>query len=196
MEVGECPAIVGRVSLTGELGFEIYLSPKDLVPVYEKLKSAANDSECKLNDYGIYALLSLRMEKSYGIWSREFSPNYTPRMCGLDRFVAYDKPHFIGRDAALRDRDASLSQMLVTLEIDAGDSDAGGYEPIWLGDHLAGFVTSGGYGHAVKKSLALGYLQSEYFNDHREFEVTILGERRFAQVLDAPAYDPDGRKMR
>ncbi len=196
LEVGNLPATIARVSLTGELGFEVYLPPEALLAEYEKLKAAARTAEIGLRDYGIYALLSLRMEKSYGIWSREFSPNYTPRMCGLDRYIAYDKPDFVGRDAALRDRNEAPAQKLVTLEIAAADTDAGGYEPVWLGEHLAGFITSGGYGHTANKSLAMAYLQSEFLADSREFEVSILGQRRSAILLDAPAYDPDGTRMR
>ena len=195
-EVGGCPSTIARVSLTGELGYEIYLSPTDLVSVYKQLKSAAIDAGHKLHDYGIYALLSLRLEKSYGIWSREFSPDYTPKMCELDVFVDYDKSNFIGRDCVLRDRDTIPPQKLVSFEIDTLDTEVGGYEPIWTGNQLAGFTTSGGYGHTVEKSLAMGYLKSEYVDDSREFEISILGERRPALLLDIPTYDPDGKKMR
>ena len=195
MQVGGCNALVGRISLTGEPGYELYLRPEDLVPVYGKLKSAAQDMGDELRTYGIYALLSLRLEKSYGIWSREFSPDYTPVACGLDAFVDYDKPGFVGRNAALRDRDAGPAQKLVTLEIDTEKTEAGGFEPLWVGDKVAGYTTSGGYGHTTGKSLAMGYL----YNDHmeqKELEVSILGEHRRALVLDAPAYDPDGVKLR
>ena len=195
-ETGGCPCTLARVSFTGELGYEIYLSPTDMVSVYKQLKSAAADAGYKLHDYGIYALLSLRLEKSYGIWSREFSPDYSPKMCGLDAFVDYDKSNFIGRDCALRGRDIEPSQKLVSFEIDTPDTDVSGYEPIWTGNQLAGFTTSGGYGHTVAKSLAMGYLKSEFVDDNREFEISILGERRSALQLDCPTYDPDGKKMR
>ncbi len=195
-EIGGCPSTIARISFTGELGYEIYLSPVDIVSVYKQLKSIANDAGYKLRDYGIYALLSLRLEKSYGIWSREFSPDYTPKMCGLDMFVDYDKSDFIGRDAVLRDRDTKPDHKLVSFEIDAVDTDVGGYEPIWSGDLPAGFATSGGYGHTVEKSLAMGYLKSEFVGDSREFEISLLGERRPAVLLDISPYDPDGKKMR
>ena len=196
LEVGERPAIVVRMSLTGELGYEIYVSATDLAPLYEQLKSAARDIEYELCDYGIYALLSLRLEKSYGIWSREYSPDYTPRVCGLDKFVAYEKSCFIGHDAALQDRDTEVSQKLIALEIDTVDTDVGGFEPIWVGKHMAGFITSGGYGHSMKKSLAMGYLQSEFVEGNPKFEVSILGERRPATMHKVLAYDADGSRMR
>ena len=195
LHVADCDALVGRISLTGELGYEIYLQPQVLTGVYEKLLAAAKDRNLPLRQYGVYALLSLRMEKSYGIWSREFSPDYTPRMCGLDAFVDYDKVDFIGRAAVLRARDSAPAQTLVTFHIDTEQTEAGGFEPIWLGGKLAGFTTSGAYGHYVEKSLAMGYLQTEYL-DQQQFEVSILGERRRATRLTEPAYDPSGGKLR
>ena len=195
MQVGGCNALVGRISLTGEPGYEIYLRPEDLVPVYGKLKSAARDRGYELRTYGIYALLSLRLEKSYGIWSREFSPDYTPTACGLDAFVDYDKPGFVGCEVARRDRDTGPAQKLVTFEIDTEKTEAGGFEPLWAGDRVAGYTTSGAYGHTTGKSLAMGYLYADYAGQ-TALEVSVLGERRPAVVLDAPAYDPDGQKLR
>ena len=163
--------------------------------VYDRLKSAAQDLEHELRTYGIYALLSLRMEKSYGIWSREFSPDYTPSACGLDAFVDYDKPVFTGRDAALRDRDAPPPSRLATFEIDTEQTEVSGFEPIWAGDRVAGYTTSGAYGHTTGKSLAMGYLYADYAGQ-TGLEVSVLGERRPAAVLEAPAYDPGGQKLR
>ena len=195
IQVGGCNAMVGRISLTGEAGYEIYLRPEHLVPVYDKLKSAARELGRELRTYGVYALLSLRMEKSYGIWSREFSPDYTPAACALDAFVDYDKPVFTGRDAALRDRDTPPPSRLATFEIDTEQTEVSGFEPLWAGDRVAGYTTSGAYGHTTGKSLAMGYLYADYA-DQTELEVSVLGERRPAAVLDAPAYDPGGQKLR
>jgi dimethylglycine dehydrogenase len=196
IRIGNCKATVGRVSLTGEIGYEIYLQPQDHLTVYSQLMEAAKEKSLQLRPYGVYALLSLRMEKSYGIWSREFSPDYTPKMCGLDSFVDYDKADFIGREASLRGREISPTQKLVTFELDTEKTEVGGYEPVWFGEQLAGFTTSGGYGHTVTKSLAMGYIQAEFVNDNRDFEISILGERRQALMLDRPVYDPEGKKLR
>ena len=195
MQVGGYDALVGRISLTGELGYEIYLRPEHLVSVYDRFKSAAQELGCELRTCGVYALLSLRMEKSYGIWSREFSPDYTPSACGLDAFVDYDKPGFIGREAALRDRDTGPAQTLMTFEIDTEKTEAGGFEPIWASDKVAGFTTSGAYGHTTGKSLAMGYLYADYA-DQTELEISVLGERRRGLALDAPVYDPQGERLR
>jgi dimethylglycine dehydrogenase len=145
---------------------------------------------------GMYALNSLRLEKSFGIWSREFSRDYTPRMSGLDRFVDYAKASFVGREAALQDRETVPNKRLVTLEIDADCADATGYEPIYRGKSLIGFVTSGGYGHCVQKSLAMGYVDSDTPADTADVTVTLLGESRGARLVPESLVDPHGLRMR
>ena len=194
MDVGLAPAIVARLSLSGELTYEIYVPAHYLRSVYDGLMAAGRD--LGVHDIGIYALNSLRLEKGFGIWSREFSRDYTPRISGLDRFIAYDKPDFIGRDAALADRAQEPAHRLVCLEIDATTSDAWGYEPIWHRGVYAGFITSGGYGHTVRKSLAMGYLRSELIAAGDPLEVSLLGERHPARILTEPSYDPSGARMR
>ncbi|MDK1119042.1 MAG: aminomethyltransferase family protein, partial [Anaerolineae bacterium] len=196
MEIGLAPAIVVRVSFTGELGYEIYVPAMYLKTLYDQLKLAANDGNHKVQSFGVYGLLSLRLEKSYGIWSREFSPDYTPAMCGLDQFIAYEKADFMGRDAVLRDREKEPAQRLVTLELSTDEADAGGYEPIWSEDQMVGFTTSGGYGHTVNKSLAMGYIKTEEIDANRSYEITILGKRKSAQLLTTAPYDPEGSRLR
>jgi dimethylglycine dehydrogenase len=144
----------------------------------------------------MYALNSLRLEKGFGIWSREFSRDYTPRMSGLDRFIAYDKRNFIGRDSALEDRDTVPDKRLVTLTVDSPDADPAGYEPIWLDTQIVGFVTSGGYGHCAGMSLAMGYLASRVGHEEQRLSISILGERRACRVLAEPPVDPKGSRMR
>jgi len=140
---------------------------------------------------------SLRLEKSFGIWSREFTWAYTPGMSGLDRFVAFDKPAFIGRDAALRERDGGgPRQRLVTLVVDAEDADAAGFEPIWIGDRRVGFVTSGGYGHAVGKSIAMGYIDVATIDPSQTYEISILGKRRGGKLMAEAIHDPSGSRLR
>ncbi len=194
LDVGGVPATVARLSVTGEHGYEIYVPAAYQRTLYDRLH-AAGDGE-GLRDFGMYALNSLRLEKGFGIWSREFSPDFTPRMTGMDRFIAYDKGEFIGREAALADRDRAPEQRLVSLAIDTEDADAIGYEPIWLGDRRIGYTTSGAYGHAVEQSLAMGYVDHDITADQDGLEVHILGERRPATMLAGAAYDPKGERMR
>lgn len=193
MTVGYAPAIVARLSVTGELGYEIYVPTAYLPSLCELLQRMSVDLDA--NWVGSYALNALRLEKSFGIWSREYTRDYTPVMAGLSRFIAYDKPNFIGRTAALADRNNTPPHRLVSLTIDAKDADATGYEPIYASDDLVGYVTSGGYGHCVAKSLAMGYLASSVPDD-TALCVSILGERRPAAIVQQPLIDPSGDRMR
>jgi dimethylglycine dehydrogenase len=195
MDVGIAPCLVARLSFTGELGYEMYVPAAYARSLYDRLLDAGD--KLGIRPFGIRALLSLGMEKSFGIWSREFSPDYTPAMCGFDRFIDYGKADFIGRKAALADRETKPEHKLVTLEIDSNDADAWGYEPVWRKDEFSGFVTSGAYGHTVGKSLALAYLKTQFLESpDGEFSVHIVDQRRPATILPKAAYDPGGSRMR
>jgi dimethylglycine dehydrogenase len=194
LDIAFAPAIAARLSVTGELGYEIYVPALYLPSLLEAVFEAGSDIE--LRHVGLYALNSLRLEKSFGIWSREFSRDYTPRMAGLTRFIDYEREGFIGRSAALRDRERSPEHRLVTIAIEALDGDAIGYEPIELGERLVGYTTSGGYGHCTDISLAMGYLSSAVPDEATGLTVRIAGEVRGCRVLHRPIFDPDGRRMR
>jgi dimethylglycine dehydrogenase len=194
MDIARVPAVVARLSVTGELGYEIHVPLKFVVGLAEELYAAAEGLDAR--DIGVYALNSLRLEKSYGIWSREYTRDYTPRASGLWRYVDYDKHRFIGRDAALRDRDTVPAKRLVTFAIDTKGADAWGFEPVWFEGRPVGYTTSGGYGHSVNNSLAMGYLRSDLIDSQTALEISIVGEKRPAHVLDEPAYDPAGARLR
>jgi dimethylglycine dehydrogenase len=194
IDLASIPAIVARLSVSGELGYEIHVPKQQLPKLLDKVLEFSQEFDAR--HIGLYALNSLRLEKGFGIWSREFSRDYTPRMSGLDRFIAYDKKDFIGRDAALHERGAVAPKRLITLNIDSPNEDASGYEPIWVGSRLVGFVTSGGYGHCAGMSLAMGYLESDIPDEQPDLSVTILGERRDCRVLTQAAIDPSGARMR
>ena len=195
MEVGLVPALVCRLSYTGDLGYEIYVEPAHQVALHQALAEAGEGHGMK--PFGMRAMMSLRLEKSYGAWMREYRPEYTPAETGLDRFVDFAKNHFIGRDAAMRERDALPGRRLCTFEVDARDADVWADEPIFAGDEVVGFVTSGGYAHFSGKSIALGFVPVERMEDAgAEFTVEILGERRAATLLREPILDPRGERMR
>lgn len=194
MDVASVPAMVARLSVTGELGYEIYVPAMYLASLYDRLHEAG--ARFGLRNVGTYALNSLRLEKSYGYWSREFSRDYTPMMSGLARFVDYDKNSFIGREAALLERDRQPPMRLATLEVDAVDAEASFYEPISHGNRVAGFITSGGFGHCAGRSLAMGYINESVIASGQPLEVSIVGDRRSCRILAAPAIDPDGTRMR
>lgn len=193
-DVSIAPAWVARLSVTGELGYEIYVPTLHLCGVLDALVQAASGLDARF--VGLYALNSLRLEKGFGIWSREFSRDFTPRMAGLGRFIAYDRPDFIGREAALRDRDCEPARRLVTMAVNATDADASGYEPILLDDRLVGFVTSGGYGHCAKTSLAMGYLDAHIPDDQQNLTISIMNELRSCRILREPIVDPTGVRPR
>ncbi len=195
LQIGPCDAIVQRVSYTGDLGYEIYAPAEQQVALYAELSRAGTD--LGLRPFGMRAMMSLRLEKSFGSWLREYKPDYTPLETGLERFVAYDKlADFIGREAALAERERGASRRLVTFAVDALDADAVGDEPIWHDDEVVGFVTSGGYAHYARTSVAIGFLPVELATPGREVEIELLGEQRPARVLDQVLFDPDGERLR
>jgi dimethylglycine dehydrogenase len=194
IEVAGFPVHVGRISFTGELGYEIWVPAGAQVALHDALVKAG--SNLGLKHFGARALHSLRLEKSFGNWAREYRPIYTPAEAGLDRFVDLSKPDFIGRAALQRDRSQAPARRLVTFVVDAADADAIGDEPIWHAGKVVGWVTSGGYGHCVRKSIALGYVPASLADATEGFEIEILGERRRAERVGSPLYDPAGIRMR
>ncbi len=195
MAVGASDAIVQRVSYTGDLGFEIYVAAAEQAALYETLAAAGGD--LGLTPFGMRAMMSLRLEKSYGSWFREYRPDYMPAETGLDRFVRYDKPvEFIGKAAALEERDRGPKRRLCTFVVDADDADVWADEPIWVDNEVVGFVTSGGYAHNAKASVALGFLPVDMIEEGRAIEIEILGERRPARLITAPLFDADGARLR
>ena len=140
---------------------------------------------------------ALRLEKSFGIWSAEFTQDRTPGMTGMDRWIDWSRDDFIGHEAAAKERsEGSVGQRLVTLEIDADDADASGYEPIWQNDKRVGFVTSGGFGHYTAKSLAMGLLDADVDEGNGALMVDVVGKRRGGVTLAEPAWDPQGERIR
>jgi len=195
MDVGLAPCLVARLSISGELGYEIYTPAAYARSLYKEILDVGHKLD--IGVFGIRALLSLRLEKSFGIWSREFSPDYTPVMSGMNRFIDYKNPNFIGAQSALEDLEKKQKYRLVTLEIDSLDADAWGYEPIWHKDKLAGFVTSGGYGHMVNKSLAMGYVKTEVIDlSYKDLSVQVVNGQRPAIILSEAPYNPSGSRMR
>lgn len=195
LDIGLIRARVGRLSVCGELGYEINCSAAEHITLREILIEAG--AEFGLREFGFYAMNSLRIEKSYGIWSAEFRQEYTPGETAMERWIDWQKNDFVGREAAVNARDvAAPTKVQVTLEIDADGADASGYEPVWLGDTRVGYVTSGGYGHHVQKSLAMALIDPAYAAKGTELAVHVVGKRRAAKVIEASPYDPAGLKLR
>ena len=142
-------------------------------------------------------MMSLRLDKFFGSWQREFSPDYTAAETGLDRFISFKKnTDFIGRAAAEAERATPPARKLCPFVVDAGDADVIAYEPIWLDGKVVGFCTSGGYAHHAEKSVAQGFVPTERATDGLEDEIEILGEMRKATLTTTPLFDADGARMR
>ncbi|MEM6385496.1 MAG: FAD-dependent oxidoreductase [Pseudomonadota bacterium] len=194
-DIGTVRAHVARMSVTGERGYEINCRYGDHIALRRLLLEAGAD--VGLRECGFNAMLSTRMEKSFGIWSAEFTQDRTPGMTGMDRWIAWDKGDFVGRAAAVAERDGNgPAQKLVTLEVESKNADASGYEPVWRGDDLVGFVTSGDYGHHVGKSLAMAMVDADVTAPGTDLSVHVVGHACAAKVIAASPYDPAGAAMR
>ena len=193
-DIGLIRAKIGRLSVVGERGYEINCRMGDHITLRNILLEAGANHN--IREYGFNAMLSLRIEKSFGIWSAEFTQRYTPAMTGMDRWIDWNKKDFIGRKAARAEQKTPPAQRLVTLEIEANDADASGYEPIWHKGELVGFITSGAYGHYTKKSLAMALINSALAEEGCEVMTHIVGVECKAKVIAPSPYDPEGLVMR
>lgn len=191
--VGGVPVILVRISFSGELGYEMYCEPQFQLALWERIEQAGAD--LGVRPYGARALMSLRLEKHWGVWTLDYRPDYTAAESGLDAFIDW-KRDFVGRAAALVERDRGVARKLVVLAIAQSERDVVGDEAILSGDRCVGHVTSGGYAHHVGCSMALGYVATEYAADGTELQVEIDGAGRAARVQLQPPYDPSGALMR
>ncbi|PWK57792.1 heterotetrameric sarcosine oxidase gamma subunit [Silicimonas algicola] len=193
--VGPAAARIQRVSYTGDLGFEIYCEATMQRALWQALDAAGSD--LGLRPFGLRALMSLRLEKAFGAWGRDYTADLTPGETGLDRFIDFGKTaDFIGRAAAEAERSAGAGRRLVAFEVDADEADAVGWEPVWIDGAVAGYCTSGGYAHWTDRSMALALIPAEQVRDGLEAEIEILGHKRRARLVTRPAFDPEGARMR
>ncbi|WP_299149983.1 FAD-dependent oxidoreductase [uncultured Tateyamaria sp.] len=193
--VGMTDCIVQRVSYTGDLGFEIYCDPLSQRQLWTTLWVAGQPHG--MTPFGMRAMMSLRLDKFFGAWLSEFSPDYTAAETGLDRFISWKKnTDFIGRAAAEAERASGPARKLCAFVVEADDADVHGYEPIWLEGAVVGFCTSGGYSHHAGVSVAQGFLPVDQIADGRAVEIEILGQMRSATLVTTPLFDADGARMR
>jgi dimethylglycine dehydrogenase len=183
---------ISRLSLSGEMAFEINCLNSEHAGLRNLLLSAGE--KIGIKEVGFDAMLSLRLEKSIGIWNAEFTQGYTLAMTGLDRWCDWDKGDFIGRNAA--QKSLNPKQVLTMLEIDADDADATGFEPVWQDDDVIGITTSGGYGHRMKRSYAFAMLDKTKVEIGKIVSVHVVGKKHSAKIIVSSPYDPAGNKMR
>src|SRR5262249_38639603 len=173
---------------TGELGYEIWTTPDYFATLYDELRETG--AALGLIHFGGRALSSLRLEKAYGSFNKDFRPDYTPGETGLDRYIDFNKPDFTGRAAALAERASGPRRPFVVMEGPDAHAEVVGYESIMHDGTAVGYVTPGAYGHCVGKSLAAGYVPTALAREGAHFKIDILGEMRTATVRFEPLYDP------
>jgi dimethylglycine dehydrogenase len=195
LSVGAAGLLAMRVNFVGELGYELHHPIELQNYVFDALMAAGVASGIK--PFGIRAMDSLRLEKSYKLVGRELSIEYAALESGLDRFVDFDKGPFLGRDALAAWRGKGFENKLVTLEVQGvTDADARGSEPVTKNGAMIGRTTSGGYGWRTGKSLALAMVKPEFSQIGGEVDVRILGETRRAVVIPDSPYDLKNAALR
>lgn len=201
VDLGMIPVHLGRINYAGDLGYELWVAPQYQRALFDRIVAAGAEDDLRL--FGMRALMSLRLEKSYGTWFREYRPIYTVPEAGLGRYVRLDH-EFIGRAAYEAElAGGGPARRLVTFVVDPdpdAPADVLGDEPIWHGGEVVGWVTSGGYGHHVGRSIALGYVPTAISTPDgpggEGFEIEIIGQRRPARLQPEPLFDPAGLRMR
>ncbi len=197
VDLGMIPVHLARINYAGDLGYELWVAPEYQRVLFDRIVAAGEPHGLRL--FGMRALMSLRLEKSYGTWFREYRPIYTVPEAGLQRYVRLDH-EFIGRAAYEQQVAAGPERRLVTFVVEPDPDDPAdviGDEPVWHRDEIVGWITSGGYGHHVKASIALGYVPTALAeHDDGRFEIEIIGRRRPARIQPEPLFDPSGGRRR
>jgi len=194
VRIGGAQARALRLNFVGELGWELHHELVYQRTIYQHILDAGQG--LGLVNCGMRAVLnSMRLEKGY-LLAPEISGEETPLQAGLEFFIKFDKGDFVGRHALVQQQRRGVPTRLVTMTVDAGDADARGDECIWKDNKIVGRVTSGGWGHRVGRSLALGYVDSSLSEPGTKVAVEILDQRKPATVVRTPYYDPENKKLR
>ena len=194
IRIGDAEVFAMRISYIGELGWELHMPLGKIADVYERLLAAGEP--LGLIDYGYRALDSMRMEKAYRLWGVDMGPDYTPLETGMDPFVRRDKGEFIGREALVRQKEEGIARSLACLTVDCDDAIPLGNESIRKDGEVVGYVSAAEHGHVVGKVIALAYLPVELAAPGTSLEIDVLGEWCAATVVEAPLFDPTGRRVR
>ncbi|MEN0041542.1 MAG: aminomethyltransferase family protein, partial [Pseudomonadota bacterium] len=184
-----------RVSFAGELGWEVHSQVADTSDVYDAVMAAGEAHSLK--PFGMFALDALRLEKGYRIWKGDLSTDYTVLQGGLGRFIKWDKANFRGKAALENERQQGSAKRFATFVVEAGAFDAPTMSPIWKGNQVVGETTSGGWGHRVDKSIALGVVNTDLAEPGEVLEIEMYGKRYPATVqADQPLWDPRNERIR
>ncbi len=188
------PALALRISYVGELGYELYVATEHGRWLWDALFAAGEQDG--VVPVGTAAFNSLRVEKGYRFAGVDMHTEYSPVEAGLGFTVNLSKSAFIGREAALREREAGPSRRLCCLVLDDSNAAPLGYEPLLAGEDSVGYVTSANFGYSVGHSIAYGYLPVGIADPGSRVEVQIFDQRIGATVSDEPLFDPRGERLR
>ena len=195
IKVGLAETLALRVNFVGELGWELHMPLEMQNHIFDTLMDAGE--EFGIKPFGIRAMDSLRIEKSYRLVGTELSIEYAAYESGLDRFIHPNKGEFIGRDALVQWREKGFDNKFVTLEVhDVTDADALGNNPIYANGKVIGRATGGNYGFRVQKSIALAMVRPEFSEIGTKLEMDILGTMHNVSVIEESPYDPENAKLR
>jgi dimethylglycine dehydrogenase len=185
-----------RVSFAGELGWELHTKVEDTAAVFDAVWNTGQKHGLK--PFGMFALDSLRLEKGYRAWKQDLSTDYTVLQGGLERFVKWEKPDFRGKTALANEKQRGVAKRFVTLVMEnPGECDAPYMSTLWSGGKIVGETLSGGWGHRVDKSIALGMIRADLAEPGSTVEVEIFGDRFKAVVQkDEPLWDPKNERLR
>jgi len=192
--IGNAAVLAIRITYVGELGWELHVPTEYALHLYDQFWEVGKP--IGLVNAGYRCIDSLRLEKGYRYWSGDISPEYTPFEAGLDFCVKLDKGDFIGRKALLTQKEKGLTRKLCCFTIDSGPLMPVGKEAILDGDKVVGIVTSGGFGHTIKKPIALGYLPMDYSKPGTRLQIEVAAKRYEAIVEKEPLYDPENKKVK
>ena len=194
LTVGSVPALAMRVTYVGEQGWEFYSGMEYGQSLWDTLWQAGQPQG--LVPAGYKAIDTLRLEKGYRYWSADITPDYTPYETGMGFFVRLDKGDFRGKKALEKQKKEGIRQKLCCLSLDDPSAIGLGNEPIFHDGQVIGWITSGGYGYTVRKSIAYGYLPLALAKPGTRLETELFGERIGLTVEKEPLYDPKGEKIK
>ncbi len=182
-----------RLNYVGELGYEIFHPIESQIPLFKTLVEAGAEFDLKM--FGMYAMESMRLEKGYLAWKSEMNVHHTPLETNLDWTVKWDKD-YIGKQSLEKIKADGTPLKLACMVIEAEDADSWGYNPIFKDEAQVGMTSSGGYGHRVGKSIALGYVTAELATPGTCLEIEVLGKKLPAEVVAMPLYDPENKRIK
>ena len=194
IELASCNMLAMRVSYVGELGWELHMRSSDLTQVYKAIRESG--IEYGLVNFGSYALNSMRIEKAYHGWGSDFGSEYTMFDAGLEKFIDFDKPEFIGKKSVIQQKDSKPEWRFLRLVVDMDDAEPLPSDPVISNGRCVGYVTSAAFGYRVGKCIALAYLDNEVPENTTEFEIEILGKLQPACLCQTAFYDPDNHRLK